>query len=446
MSSLIVYIVGLLVIWGRYLDHAGNFTAFVCFFAVMLVTNLPKRAFSPLALFYAYYGAWFIVAPMFAQRFDGMLDRPEYQLAIALAFTVFGLGVVAIKFGERIGRAGHRTDYRGGVPGIFALRGTLIILYVIATAMVVMIVQSSGGFSVWEANPGDAFLNRSGSGVYVVLSHFSSVALAALTGYYCVRKHSKVALCVFLAWLLVTSPVHGSKLQISLLAVVSMLPWVRNMKLLTVKTILLYVSFVMIFLLGLYFRNITWVSADTMIPYALNYFNTLENLAISVRDFDPSILMTFFLPFVKFQTPFGLASPDMYFDMNHLLTDIYFPKSWAIRATEQWPVETDLYLNFMFVGGLPLVALYLGIIGFIHGRAIRNDSLGYWAASILMTILMISHLRGSLINWTDFYLYPYIAVIAYLFRRMSLRPIPHYVASTAPDGGGDAAPAMERNV
>jgi hypothetical protein len=106
--------------------------------------------------------------------------------------------------------------------------------------------------------------------------------------------------------------------------------------------------------------------------------------------------------------------------MNHMLTDHYYPHAWAIRATEQWPVETDLYLNFYFIGGLPIVAMYFYVIGFIHGRAIKANTLGWLFASMLMTVWMISHLRGSLFNHTDFYLYPYTLAMLFIFGRLHL--------------------------
>jgi hypothetical protein len=104
--------------------------------------------------------------------------------------------------------------------------------------------------------------------------------------------------------------------------------------------------------------------------------------------------------------------------MNHYLTDTYFPMYWASRATEQWPVETDLYLNFKFFGGLPLIAIYLLIVGYIYGVATKVNSLGHWLVAFLMSVFMISHLRGSLINHTDFYMYPYFVMVFLLFRNV----------------------------
>lgn len=421
MSAIIVYFFGLAVVWGLYLLGMMNFVGFILVFFLTLAVNLPKHAFSPLSIFYAYYGAWFVVAPLLAERYQNVLEQPEYTLAIAMVYTVFGLGIICIRFGEGFGLMLAEKKSESRSIGNSYLRLRIGFLYCFATLMVGLIVYSSGGLAKWVAAPGDAFLNRGGSGVYVILSHFSSIALAALSGYYAFRIGRKYPVILFVIWLLMTSPVHGSKLQIALLAVIAALPWIRTMRLITLQSVSLYVLFVGIFLLGLYFRNMSWVSTDTILPYALNYFTALENLAMSLRDFQPDLVTTFFLPFVKFQTPFGLSDPTMYYDMNHMLTDYYYPKAWEIRATEQWPVETDLYLNFMFFAGLPFVGFYLFCVGLLYGRAQKAESLGHWLAAMLMTVLLISHLRGSLINHTDFYMYPYIFVVFLMMRRLSLK-------------------------
>ncbi|EGR0875581.1 hypothetical protein EW120_20190 [Vibrio cholerae] len=102
--------------------------------------------------------------------------------------------------------------------------------------------------------------------------------------------------------------------------------------------------------------------------------------------------------------------------MNHYLTDIYYPQAWEIRATEQWPVETDLYLNFYFFAGLPFMFVYMAIIGMIYKRSLVTSSFGLSIVSLLMTIFMISHLRGSLYNHTDFYMIPYMVLVFFIFR------------------------------
>ena len=417
----ISYLAGLVLVYFNFLNGSSNLVTFVCLYAFTFVIARPRRAISPLSIFYVYYGLWFVIAPLFGERYDAMSNLPEYSLALALAYTVFGLGVIAIVWGERVtSRERFVLNQRAEVLPTDQLKRWVALLYGTSTLFVVLIVSFSGGWDKWANDPGDAFLTRSGSGVYVVGSHFSSLALATLSGYLAFRTRRKAPLIAFLAWVAITSPVHGSKAQISILTILLFLPWLRSLRLVTVKSLVLYGALIGIFFLGLYFRNLTWIDTTTVLPYALNYFTALDNLAMAVRDFDPAFLMTFFLPFAKFLSPFGMADSSMYYDMNHLLTDVYFPAAWEIRATEQWPVETDLYLNFFFFGGLPLVATYLFIIGATYGIARSRNSLGAWFAAILMTLFMISHLRGSLINHIDFYMYPYIITMYFLLRRVPL--------------------------
>lgn len=415
-------VLGLLAVWTTHLVHGPTFLVFSIFFFVIFFVNPPKCAISPLSLLYAYYGVSYILAPMFAGRYQRVLHFTEYSLSLALAFTVFTLGALSIQLGEFIAKRRQvvngtaREATYTWVNDEKTFKKIILALYFIATLMIVAIVLSSGGIDKWWNNPGEAFLNRAGSGVYVILSHFSSIMLAILVGYISYMQKSLKYLLFFGVWIFVTSPVHGSKLQASLLVVLVALPWLKNLALFSLKSISMYLTLVGIFLAGLIIRQPN-AEAMSIVKSSLNYFSTLENLAISVRDFQPAFLKTFFLPFVKFQTPFGLAQANMYYDMNHLLTDKYYPHAWAIRATEQWPVETDLYLNFMFFGGLPLVAMYLFICGYVHGRAVKEDSLGHWAAAFLMTVFMFSHLRGSLINHTDFYMYPFIFLVFYMLRK-----------------------------
>lgn len=423
MMNIIVYMLGLLSVWGTHLTSGPTFYVFIAFYLVHFAAYPAKKAFSPLSIFYAYYGLWYILAPLFADRYQNKLFLPEYSLAVAMAYTVFGLGILAICIGIKYGRQQKKEIYVKGLGnGRFlldptSLRNLILILYITSSVLVLMIVQSSGGVARWLANPGDAFLNRSGSGVFVVLSHFSSIILALLSGYYAYTYKKLLYLCAFIFWVLLTSPVHGSKMQISLLIVLGCLPWLRYLRIVSFKSFLLYGVFVFVFTLGLYSRGyIKEFNSSALIM--LNYFSTLENLAVSVRDFKPDVMKTFFLPFRKFQTPIGLVKPDFYFDMNHYLTDKYYPEHWKLRATEQWPVETDLYLNFKFFWGLPLVFLYLSFVGYLYGQAMAFQNLGIWGSSFLMTILMISHLRGSLINHTDFYMYPFIILMYFILNKL----------------------------
>lgn len=413
--------VGLLTL--GYLLGVSSMAVFCVLYAAVTLKFPPRNLVSPLTIIQAYYFIWFILAPAFAELHfqDDFADMPHY-----LAYGMLFLTYTTAAFGARSGEwAAFRSATESmPAPLILSKRDIRLkmitgLLYVISTFLVVMIVVSSWGFARWIEAPGDAFLNRGGSGVYVVLSHFTTFCLASLVGYRSYTSRRKLPLFLFIVWLAVTSPVHGSKALISLFLILSLTPWLRNLKVVGLSSLAFVATLVFIFFFGLYLRNISWITADEAIPYALNYFTTLRNLVMLIEDFKPDLLTTFFLPFNKFLTPFGLTDPTLYFDMNHMLTDKYFPTAWEIRATEQWPVEADLYLNFYFIFGLPLVFLYTYIVGRIYGQAKATNNLGRWTVAMLMSISIVSHLRGSIINHLDFYLYPMFFAIYVLLRRRS---------------------------
>lgn len=419
LALVIIYVLGCATVFFAYLMSACDLHLFTFLYFVTFAFAVPRKVISPLTFFYIYYGLWFVVAPWFAERYQGgVMDAVQYDLAFALAYVTFGIGVVAMLVGERWAKKSVKPSQ--GLGYVINARDFLILLsflYFLSSVLVALIILNSGGFDVWISDPGEAFLNRAGSGHFVILSHFSSMSLALLTGWYANSRAKFAPVALFLFWLAITSPVHGSKFQIILLIVLAVLPWIRYVPFFSRGSVQLGFSFVFVLFLGLYFRNMSWIELETIVPYTLNYFTALENLAVSLRDFDSAFMTTFFLPFNKFLTPFGLSDASMYYDMNHYLTDIYFPSAWEIRATEQWPVETDLYLNFYFFGGLPVIAFYLGFIGYLYGLACRKNSVGAWFAAVVMILFMVSHLRGSLINHTDFYMYPFIFIMYIIFRR-----------------------------
>ena len=416
-------LLGMVLLFSGYSLGISSMIIFcILYFAVFLAAP-PQNLVSPLAIIQAYYFIWFILAPAFSQLHadDNFADNFHY-LAYAMLFLTYTTAVFGAHSGERaVYKRNVTPNSRTLVMSTQDIRLKIItgFLYITSTALVIMIVLSSGGFARWIEAPGDAFLNRAGSGVYVILSHFTTFCLAALIGYRSYTSHQRLPLFIFIVWLIITSPVHGSKALISLFLILSLTPWLRNLRVAGVSSFLFVAALVSIFFFGLYLRNISWITMDEALPYALNYFTTLRNLIMLIEDFQPDFLTTFFLPFNKFLTPFGLTDPSLYFDMNHMLTDKYFPTAWEIRATEQWPVEADLYLNFYFFFGLPVVFIYCYIIGRIYGLARATNNLGIWIVAMLLCISIVSHLRGSIINHLDFYMYPMFFLIYILLRRRS---------------------------
>lgn len=409
-----------------YIGLAFNISALVIYlslYAGVFFLFKPTLLISPLSVLHGYYFAFFVAAPLFAElHSEDAFHEEIYHLAYGMIFLTHLVAATGLYFGERSSR--HPPESSENLLGLALNRGPsaslMSFLYVISTALIVFIIQSSGGFERWISAPGDAFLNRAGSGIYVVLSHFTTFLLSSLAGYAAFRTGKLRHLALFFLWLALTSPVHGSKLLIATFLAVSLTPWLFRLKLLSFSGVFLSSVMLGIFFLGLYFRNISWMTIDNALPYALNYFTALRNLVFLLEDYDPNFLQTFFLPFNKFLTPFGLSDPSLYYDMNHLLTDRYFPSAWEIRATEQWPVEADLYLNFYFLLGAPLIFIYFYVIGLIYKIAQQRPNLGVCVVAVLLTLSVVSHLRGSLYNHVDFYYYPMLLLIYFLLRRYPL--------------------------
>lgn len=395
------------------------FYIFIFSYLCLFLIFPPKHLISPASVIFAYYGIWYIAAPAFASGYQGdVLLEGDYQLSfillmVTMFFCIFGASAVEMK----------STPFKPVLVrdslnfGIYLF--VLLILYCICTAMLALIVTNSGGFVYWLSNPGDAFLNRAGTGIYVIISHYFGFILAALSGYVAYHFKKNYVIYSYIFWLMATSFIHGSKFQIGLFIIVSLLPWLFFTKFISVRTCIFGFFLSFLFIYGMVLRTEGVVDLDRVKSY-LNYFSTLHNLALLLRDYEPDFLYTWFLPFNKFLTPFGLANNVEYYDMNHYLTDIYYPHAWEIRATEQWPVEADIYLNFWFLLGLPIVFLYFYMVGFVYSKAVYTRSLGYIVASAMLTLLIVSHLRGSLYNHTDFYLYPFILSYFYIFRRFKV--------------------------
>lgn len=416
----ILLIIGILLLCITYLS---GMKVHICYMALCVVISILYSTIyliSPRNLIIAYYILFFVIPPFFAElHFTDDFSEVEYFYIFSMVYITQLTGLYGSICGEisvNTAKKYKTSNFSTKIKYNWIV-SIIIFLFVISTLLILHIVSITGGFEKWISEPGQAFLNRAGSGVFVILSHFTTFILSSLVGFYTYKTRRYILMTVFLVWLVLTSPVHGSKGLIFIFISLLFLPWLKNVKLLSAKTLAIVIIFIVVFLYGLYLRNLSWVTLDSFIPYSLNYFTALSNFRLMFNDFAPGLLQTFFLPFNKFKTPFGLSDKSLYYDMNHMLSDIYFPESWEIRATEQWPVEVDLYLNFYFLFGLFLPFIYTFIIGFFYKKSMIVQNLGYWVVSYLLILNIVSHFRGSIYNHVDFYNYPMYIVIFLILRR-----------------------------
>lgn len=402
----------------------------VYFFCVSIicvtVVFWPSYLFSPRSVLFGYYGLWYVLPLLFGERYQNM-NYPSETITLAAwmlyatltisAVTLFAseqiihrkvaLVLSARPVGERLGPQHRLKNPR-----------TLMFLLLLGCLLAVAgLVQTTGGIQPWIDDPGQTFLRREGGGVFSILLMFSSMLFALVAGH--IGRNSRgISTYIFASLVLIAlSPFLGGKMQNFLSFFFLMAPTVFESKPRGKLLIWAFLLFIATFLGGIYARNFTWITPGELISYSLNYFSTFELLVISLKDFDPSWFNTVFLPFNKFLSPFGIRE-DVFYDMSAWLTSIYYPENWEIRATEQWPIETDLYMSFYFVFGLPFVALYMLATQYAFSKAISVRSLGWIFVGCHMSFSLMSHLRGGLILWNDLYTYP-----AYLLALLALRNI-----------------------
>lgn len=399
-----------------------NLFVYFCLFVLMLsFLSFSESLFSPLNIVIGYYVLWYVIAPLFGPGYTWeQLNSMPYRWALFYLLCGFCFIIESTKIGCTAGaKLKTKSISIHETVNLNLFLFFYILLSILSTISVVLIVLYSGGIEVWLADPGDAFLNRAGSGAFVILSHFFSIALGVVTGFLMFKTRRKKYLWLYLLWVFLTMPIHGSKFQILLLFVLPFIPYLKNLKLLSVHTVLVILTVFTVFIVGMFFRGFEGGGLSRYLSL-LGYFSTLHNLALLMRDVLPWDHFTFFYPFNKLLILIGEASFG-YFDLNHLLTDIYYPSAWTIRATEQWPLEADMYVNFHFFGALPIVFIYFFLIGVIYSIAIKTNSLGWWFLSIMLSALLPSHLRGTLYNFNDFYLIPYLLLMTFLLKGYSIK-------------------------
>lgn len=414
--------VGHLLIGSAYLMQLESVDLFCLLTVAMMTAAWPSHLFSPLMVIYGYYAVWYLIPLQFAEKYEVIrYAKSDVALATWMLFTTLWVSVLSVVTYDRYAlRKLARVPVLVEVPRhreFVKAKFYMLICLAVCLFAVAGLIQNSGGIQPWIDAPGKTFLTREGGGVYSILLIFGSMFFALTAGYLAKVRQRTSYYIVALAFLVFFSPFLGGKMQnfLSLFFLAAPAIYASKAK----GAILLWMSilFVFTFLVGIYFRNLSWITPDQLLRYSLNYFNTFELLVISVQDFEPSWFSTVFLPFNKFLTPFGIKD-DVFYDMSAWLTSIYFPESWAIRATEQWPIETDFYMSFYYLFGLPLLVVYVILLQYAFFNGLRTRSLGWVFISTHMSFNLMSHFRGGLILWNDLYTVPFYLLAYILFRSL----------------------------
>jgi len=418
-------IVGQVFFVAYYFFNLNSTSLFCLLMIATFLSYRPRYLFSPISVLYAYYALWYLLPLLFAERYR---DLPYASRIVSLSawmlYTTLTAGAISLALTETyllnkkiFGTALRNLNSIVHKRGIQRARKIMLLSFMTCIFSLIGLVSVTGGIQPWIDEPGQTFLRREGGGLFSVLLIFGSMFYALAAGYLVKLKPSIWMTFSAIVFLFLISPFLGGKMQNFFSIFFFLAPSIFSSKARGAILFWMILLFVAIFFLGIYFRNLSWISVDDLIGYSLNYFNTFEMLIISVADFEPSWFSTVFLPFNKFLSPFGIRE-DVFYDMSAWLTSIYFPEDWAIRATQQWPIETDFYMSFYFIGGIPLLIAFMIFLQVNFSKAISTRSLAFLFIGCHMSFNLMSHLRGGLIIWNDFYTYPMYIVAYFLFRNI----------------------------
>ncbi len=388
-----------------------SITKYVFAFSVVIVYlfALPKKLMNPKNILFFFYFVWYVLAPIFGSRYsaDRMTSYSDkVGLAFLMCYVVYVVAMLTLDYSLGNVDDGELAE-RDNQNQSFVSRCITIVLLFIGMAL---FIKHSGGLYLWLTDANAAQFNRRGSGLYFLVYSLAFVVLAFFVGQEKDGKRAWVSKSIFLVFLLLNFELLTSKLTVITLLMLLFSDALLKSNLFGKMTIILGLSGSVVFIGGLVVRGFNVYSA---LSYALNYFNTFENFGILLKDYSPGFLTTFIMPFLWPFIKLGIVNQEFY-DFNVWLTVQYTPDSWYIgQGTDQWNIESDLFLNYHFWGGVPFIILYFGIIAFLY-KKVRITG-GIWKLIyIYEAMLIMSHLRGGIFIFWYWYLIPlYVWLIAH---------------------------------
>lgn len=407
---------------------------------IIVITYLifrPDHIFHPNNMLFASYGLYVVLSSTLNLILD--LINWEYvlpwgqtvfwnKMSLYLLFQVeFTFLVLFFSFRyfcrPRSSLAGSR------VADIFVRKDVVNVLYFTCIGLVLLFMQSTAGISEWINNYSYTYLaKREGHGllnvIIIVLGNIA-VFLLGLQTMGAEKKWTLVlkalVICAFLSF------IGGIKSRFIFLLIVYLSPYFLRLKFkLRIVFFLAFAFFVLLYLGTLLRTEFFYASGPYFLEMLIGYFNSYQLHDLIVVSRSPDIFQTVWQVGVKPLQILGLMPEDANFDISVMLTKEFFPEQWDNEhATQQWPLETELYLNYygIYFSWIPLV-LYAAALGWLYRVAVVGRN--YWLLLIYVMEFqrIFSTLRGTLIPWeTPIYIVQY-AVIFFLCRYAVRQTLP----------------------
>lgn len=286
--------------------------------------------------------------------------------------------------------------------------------------------QVTGGADAWFGNYSETYLgNKKGFGLINFLLIMSSNFLAFVLGFYWrTQRHVNWLLVVSVIVVLIfCAYIQGVKSRIFYFTIFFSIPWLSAMSFTLKKGVFIFLGFVFAFSFAMYFRSNGFYSTPEMLlEYFLSYFNTIFLHDMILRDMPPDFFLTVSYPFNKWMTFVGVPSDEYLHDISRWLTSIYYPSQWFDEsATQQWPIETELYLNYGSYAFwvVPIFIYSVFICGLYSLRYRMGPVFLFMFVSELL--LFLSMFRGSMLQWIELFNLLFYGVLLLCSRLLFVR-------------------------
>ena len=293
---------------------------------------------------------------------------------------------------------------------------SIYIIAFLSTLSLIIFIFKTGGLHNWIYDYQYTYLVlREGNGLVNLITIFLLNILIFLIGVKLFQRKRTYfllfcSLIIIFIIILMFSYFQGFKSRFIILSIILFFPILINMKLSYRNIFLFIILFFTLVSLGNYLRSDGFYdSGEKLLEYSLTYLNVYPIHDMILKDFELNLFQTIHHIFVKPLVIIGLLPSDTEFDLSIMLTKIYFPNDWAMKGTQQWPLMTELHLNYygMLFGWIPLI-LYSYIISFIYNKMV----LGKIELSLIYLLEMIrifSTFRSVLLPWDlPFIIFVYI--------------------------------------
>jgi hypothetical protein len=281
-------------------------------------------------------------------------------------------------------------------------RYKLLLISILLSFFLFYYLNVTGGISEYINSYGQTYLTmREGHGLAsTIIMYLGNFVVFVYGLTYFSTKKLRYFIIGF-AFIIAISFLQGIKSRFIFLLIVFFVPNMLLIKLNVKKLLYFVIGFLVLLYLGTHFRTEGFYSTyEAFLEYMIDYFNSFQLHDDLIRSKNMGLLTTQWQIFVKPLQILGLINDQIDFDLNVMLTKEFFPDQWEkSHATQQWPLDTELYLNYYgpYLSWVVLIP-YAFFVSSIYKKVIKGH-IGFILIFLMEFLRIFSTLRGTIIPY-----------------------------------------------